>query len=289
MFEIFASLAKTAVADKVEALKQTAKEISEKGLKEYSKGQLEHLKDTEKAILVKLEDIKNLTPEQLQAKMQETLENKTNAEKAENSKNELSEEEINEKQRKAIKDALKRILSGEELTKEELGNLGEMMMDQYYISQGYKPLNKHRVTSLDDKKDGFRTGIDGVYEKTNSDGTKSYVIADAKYNTSQLSETNDGKQMSDKWIDKRLDDAVGKEKADEIRDAAEDNPDSVKHEVFHIDPNIDENGNMHTDVQELDSDGNKVGEKKVVETYDFEGNRIDDKSELNNGGKNDER
>ncbi len=43
----------------------------------------------------------------------------------------------------------------------------------------------------------------------------------------QLSETNDGKQMSDNWIDKRLDDAVGKEKVDEIRDAAEDDPDSV--------------------------------------------------------------
>lgn len=204
-------------------------------------------------------------------------------------KENLSDDEINEKQKEAIKEALKRILRGEQLTKEELGNLGEMMMDQYYISQGYKPLNKHRVTSIDDKKDGFRTGIDGVYEKTNPDGSKSYVIADAKYNTSQLSDTNDGKQMSDNWIDKRLDDAVGKEKADEIRDAAEDNPESVSHEVFHIDPNEDQNGNIHTDIQDVDSDGNKVGEKNIVETYDSEGNRIDDKTELNQGGKNNER
>lgn len=188
---------------------------------------------------------------------------------------ELSEEEINEKQKAAIKDALERIRNGEKLTNEELGNLGEMMMDQYYISQGYKPLNKHRVTSLDDKKGGFKTGIDGVYEKTNPDGSKSYVIADAKYNTSQLSETQDGKQMSDNWIDKRLDDAVGKEKADEIRDAAEDNPDSVKHEVYHIDPNIDENGNMHADTQEVDSEGNKTGEKTIVEYFDEDGNRIE--------------
>ena len=191
------------------------------------------------------------------------------------SKEELTEEEINEKQRAAIKEGLQKILRGEELSKEELGNLGEMMMDQYYISQGYKPLNKHRVTSLDDKKGGFKTGIDGVYEKTNPDGSKSYVIVDAKYNTSQLSETNDGKQMSDNWIDKRLDDAVGKEKADEIREAAEDNPDSVKHEVYHIDPNPDADGNMHTDTQEVDSDGNKVGEKTVVEYYDENGNRIE--------------
>ena len=149
------------------------------------------------------------------------------------------------------------------------------MMDQYYISKGYKPLNKHRVTSLDDKKGGFKTGIDGVYEKTNPDGTKTYVIADAKYNTSQLSETNDGKQMSDNWIDKRLDDAVGKEKADEIRDAAEDDPDSVKHEVYHIDPNVDENGNIHRDTQEVDSEGNKVGDKTIVEYFDEDGNRIE--------------
>lgn len=188
---------------------------------------------------------------------------------------ELSEDEINEKQKAAIKDAFERIRNGEKLTNEELGNLGEMMMDQYYISKGYKPLNKHRVTSLDDKKGGFRTGIDGVYEKANSDGTKSYDIADAKYNTSQLSETNDGKQMSDNWIDKRLDDAVGKEKADEIRDAAEDSPDSVSHEVYHIDPNIDENGNIHTDVQEVDPEGNKVGDKTIVEYFDEDGDRVE--------------
>lgn len=193
----------------------------------------------------------------------------------ENRKKELTEEEINEKQKSAIKEGLKRIRNGEVLTKEELGNLGEMMMDQYYISKGYKPLNKYRVTSLDDKKGGFKTGIDGVYEKTNPDGSKSYVIVDAKYNTSQLSETNDGKQMSDNWIDKRLDDAVGKEKADEIREAAEDNPDSVKHEVYHIDPNLDENGHMHSDTQEVDSDGNRIGEKIVVELFDADGNRIE--------------
>ena len=196
-----------------------------------------------------------------------------------NEDNELTEDEINEKQRSAIKEAIERIKNGEKLTNEELGNLGEMMMDQYYISKGYKPLNKNRVTSLDDKKGGFKTGIDGVYEKTNPDGTKSYVIADAKYNTSQLSETNDGKQMSDNWIDKRLDDAVGKEKADEIRDSAEDNPDSVKHEVYHIDPNVDENGNMHTDTQEVDSEGDKVGDKTIVEYFDKEGNRIVPSSE----------
>lgn len=192
-----------------------------------------------------------------------------------NENKETSEDELNEKQKAEIKESIERIRNDEKLTNEELGNLGEMMMDQYYISKGYEPLNKHRVTGLDDKKGGFKTGIDGVYEKTNPDRTKSYVIADAKYNTSQLSETNDGKQMCDNWIDKRLDDAVGKEKADEIRDTAEDDPKSVSHEVYHIDPIIDENGNIHTDIQEVDAEGNKVGEKTIVEYFDKNGNCIE--------------
>lgn len=188
--------------------------------------------------------------------------------------NELDPDEINKMQISAIKEGIVRILKGEKLTNEELGNLGEMMMDQYYIAKGYTPLNKHRVTSLDDKKEGFKTGLDGVYEKTNEDGTKNYVIADAKYNTSQLADTNDGKQMSNNWIDKRLDEAVGKEKADEIRDSYEDNPDSVKHEVYHIDPDTAEGKSMQTDIQQVDAEGNKTGEKTIVEDYDSEGNRI---------------
>ena len=195
---------------------------------------------------------------------------------------ELTEEEINERQRAAIQDALTRIRNGEMLTTEELGNLGEMMMDQYYISQGYTPLNKHRVTGLDDKKTDFKTGIDGVYEKTNPDGSKTYVIADAKYNNSQQKMTNDGLQMCDNWIENRLDNAVGKEKADEIREAAEDDPDSVKHEIYHIEPKVDSDGNTHTDIQSVDSEGNKTGEKTIVEHFDEAGNRVEPSESNNN-------
>ena len=134
------------------------------------------------------------------------------------SKRDLTEEEINEMQRATIKDALMRIDRGEKLSTQEVGNLCEMMMDQYYINKGYKPLHD-RVTSLDQVG---HQGIDGVYEK---DGK--YVIADAKYNTAQLQETQDGRQMSENWINNRLDACVGKEKADQIRDAAEDDPVNV--------------------------------------------------------------
>lgn len=95
--EILTSLLKSAVTDKIESLKQTGKEISEKGIKEYTKGQIENLKDAEKNILAKLDDIKNLTPEQLQSKLQESLQkvednsNKENVE--ENVRRPLTEDE----------------------------------------------------------------------------------------------------------------------------------------------------------------------------------------------------
>lgn len=177
----------------------------------------------------------------------------------------LEEKDVSEKQIEEIQKAIKRIANGEELTTAEKGNLCEMMMDQYYISKGYTPMHE-RVTSLEDKG---HQGIDGVYEK---DGK--YVIVDAKYGTAQLGETQDGKQMSAEWIDRRLDDAVGKEKADEIRDAYEDDPDNVSTEVYHFDPEPDANGNMHSDVYPVDENGTKCGERNQVEAYDRDGTQI---------------
>lgn len=171
---------------------------------------------------------------------------------------ELTQEEINEKQKAAIKEAFERIRRGEELTTAEKGNLGEMLMDQYYINQGYTPLHD-RVTSLNDK--GHR-GIDGVYEK---DGK--YLICDAKYDTARLEETKDGTQMSREWINARLDDAVGPEKAEEIRDTYEDNPDNVVTEVYHFDPSPDETGVARSEVYHVDEHGRKDGDTVVAETF----------------------
>lgn len=186
-------------------------------------------------------------------------------------KQELTEEEINEKQREAIKAAFEKILRGEELTDKEKGNLCEMLMDQYYISQGYKPLH-NRVTSLEDKG---HQGIDGVYEKERADGSKHYIIADAKYGQSHQGSTADGtRQMSDDWIDKRLDDAVGKEKADEIRNAYEDDPSAISREIYHYEPKSNENGSTSSDVTSINPDGYKNGSKDLVQTFDEFGNVI---------------
>ncbi|MDE7353224.1 MAG: hypothetical protein K2O06_09255 [Acetatifactor sp.] len=176
-------------------------------------------------------------------------------------KNELTPDEINEKQREAIKDAFQRMLKGEKLTDQEKGNLCEMLMDQYYISQGYTPLHSPRVTSLDD---AGHKGIDGVYQKGDH-----YIIADAKYGEARLRNTQDGRQMSWDWIDKRLDDAVGKEKADEIRQAREENPDNVSTQVYHfnLDDDFEKNGNAYGSVYYVNEDGEKESPDFVTETY----------------------
>ena len=63
--------------------------------------------------------------------------------------------------------------------------------------------------------EGGHQGIDGVYYNPN--GHPPYIIAEAKYNTARLGNTvSDGKQMSRKWIENRLSNAVGKKQARDI-------------------------------------------------------------------------
>jgi hypothetical protein len=73
---------------------------------------------------------------------------------------------------------------------------GEMSSDIYLTQRGYQPLHP-RKTAL---THGWgETGIDGIFVK---DGQ--YYIVEAKYTgTSALQNTNDGRQMSDPWIQAR--------------------------------------------------------------------------------------
>ena len=111
------------------------------------------------------------------------------------------------------------------------GNYGEMKMDIYYKQQGYERISLDKVSSLDD---ATHQGIDGVYY--NPDGHPPYIISEAKYDTSQLRMTKDGKQMSSNWIDNRLDKAVGKEMADKIRMESILNPDNVQSQLINVTP-----------------------------------------------------
>lgn len=129
----------------------------------------------------------------------------------------------------------------------ETGNYGEMKNDQKMRESGYVRISKEMVTDIDESG---HQGIDGVYYNPN--GEPQYAIVDAKYGSSQLKDTADGKQMSDNWIENRLDSAVGKEKADEIRMEMAVNPDNVGKYVAHV----DEKGNVSYD--KLDGNANVV-------------------------------
>lgn len=134
----------------------------------------------------------------------------------------------------------------------ETGNYGEMKTDQDLRSKGYERISEDMVTDIDENG---HQGIDGIYY--NPDGKPQYIIVDAKYGSAQLNpDTKDGKQMSENWIDKRLDQSVGKEKADEIRLEKLLNSDNVGTYVAHV----DENGNVRYD--KLDNRANVV-EKDV--------------------------
>jgi hypothetical protein len=102
------------------------------------------------------------------------------------------------------------------------------------------------VTGLDD---AGRQGIDGVYYNPN--GHPPYIISEAKYNKAKLGNTlSDGKQMSEKWIENRLNNAVGKKQAYKIREAMEIG--DVQNHLF----NVKENGRII--VNQLDDMAKKI-------------------------------
>lgn len=116
-------------------------------------------------------------------------------------------------------------------TTAEKGNFGEMAVDQDLRDKGYERVSDDIVTQL---RESGHQGIDGVYH--NEIGVPQYIIVESKYGTSELNpNTADGKQMSEKWIDNRLDKAVGKENADEIRMEKLTNPDNVGTYVARVD------------------------------------------------------
>lgn len=167
-------------------------------------------------------------------------------------KQDLTYEEKVKKQEKEISDVESGEKDFDRNNTHETGNYGEMKTDQDLRSKGYERLSNDMVTDIDENG---HQGIDGVYY--NPDGNPQYIIVDSKYGSAQLNpDTKDGKQMSENWIDKRLDKDVGKEKADDIRMEKLLNPDNVGSYVAHV----DKEGNVTYD--KLDGDANVI-EKDV--------------------------
>lgn len=101
VLEVFTSVAAKSVASVVEGVQKGAegiKNISCKEMKEIAKQKIETIKSSGDAVMSKMNDIKNLTPEQLQEKLNEGIgeqnsENTFEADKAEKKSEALTNEE----------------------------------------------------------------------------------------------------------------------------------------------------------------------------------------------------
>ncbi|MBQ0151711.1 MAG: DUF4280 domain-containing protein [Chryseobacterium sp.] len=149
-------------------------------------------------------------------------------------------------------DALKKF-DPKTATNKQKGNFGEMASHNDKINnpalkdKGYdlKRIGDDAPSGLDDT---IKKGIDGIYENANP--PPKYVIDEAKYDTSKLSQKpKDGPQMSDDWIkgSKRLENQVGEDKAREIAKALD------KGEVDRVLSKIDKNGKVTT--YKINADG----------------------------------
>lgn len=78
-----------------------------------------------------------------------------------------------------------------------VGAINENIMNKYFKSQGWTKI----------EGEVGRNGIDGLYIKKNKDGIiRDVLVAESKYNRSGLQHTNNGKQMSNQWVLKKIKD-----------------------------------------------------------------------------------
>ncbi|MDD0977006.1 hypothetical protein [Pseudomonas fontis] len=109
------------------------------------------------------------------------------------------------------------------------GIYGEIVSDNYMRSKGHENLVPHSRPPRNLEDIPIGRGIDGVYK--NGKPPPPYIVTETKYRTGgQFSAgslpTTKGspgypaaKQMSDRWVSKRLVDLVGEQKTEHIRDA----------------------------------------------------------------------
>ncbi len=110
----------------------------------------------------------------------------------------------------------------------EMGNYGEMRTSTEFQKQGFMEMTKS-PTSLNDK---LKHGIDHIFYKDD----KFYIVDSKSGPGAHLeSKTATGPQLSDAWIDARLDGAIGKEAADIIREKTIIDSESIIRLVSRVD------------------------------------------------------
>src|SRR5699024_6631653 len=150
-------------------------------------------------------------------------------------------------------------------TNKQKGNFGEIISSDNILTNqsikeaGYdlKPVGRPAPSRVDDK---IVRGIDGLYENTNPNSNVKYVVDEAKFGSSQLGKTRDGKQMSNDWLTgastkkSRILKAVDNdgELASEIEQAL--NLNKLERVLY----KVDSNGNVKT--FRLDENGDIIGE-----------------------------
>ena len=141
----------------------------------------------------------------------------------------------------------------------EIKSSGNLLNNQSLKEAGFdlKPVGKSAPTGINDK---IVKGIDGLYENANPNSNIKYVIDEAKFGSSQLGKTKDGRQMSNDWLNgsetgkSRILKAVDGDEvlAEKIANALEDS------EVERVLSKVDSSGNVKT--YRLDEEGNNIGE-----------------------------
>ena len=164
--------------------------------------------------------------EEMETEIKETK--SEDAEKTE--RNESNSNDVKDIQEKCIAEE-KKNTNLDDLDSQAKGNYAEMKVDRDLASKGYDRISKECVTDL---TSNTGPGIDGVFGNRESG---KFLITETKFNKSELGSTLDGKQMSDAWIDKRLDSSVGKDVADAIRMEKILHPDNVESVLARVDLN----------------------------------------------------
>lgn len=107
LLETLAVVAKEVGAVAAETAKKSVeavKNISETGVKETLRNQIENIKSTGDAVLSKLDDIKNLTPEQLREKMEENLSQRETENSSETGEEQETKEGLTDEEKAKIKE-----------------------------------------------------------------------------------------------------------------------------------------------------------------------------------------
>lgn len=94
----------TATAEKSKKGVETVKNISETGVKEVSKKHVEEIKSVGDAVLTKIQDIKNMTPEQLREKIEKNQSEKESENVYETDENQDVNEGLTDKDKEKIKE-----------------------------------------------------------------------------------------------------------------------------------------------------------------------------------------